>query len=91
MYSKSDHYSPVQAAAMRQQADYNVARAFQQLGLFTFAARYYERALRISEEVEGGLGKRDLVFECAHNLNLIFTLSGNNEAAKEITEKYLVL
>ena len=75
---------------MRQQAEYNLARAFQQLGMFTFAAKYYENAVRISEEL-GGLGKRDLVFECAHNLNLIFTLSGNYEAAKEVTEKYLVL
>ena len=71
---------------MRQQAEYNLARAFQQLGLFTFAARYYEDAIRISEEM-GGLGKRDLVFECAHNLGLTFMLSGNYEAAKEVTEK----
>ena len=91
MFSKSAQFPGVQGAVMRQQAEYNVARAFQQLGLFTFAARYYENAVRISEDVEGGLGRRDLVFECAHNLNLIFTLTGNNEAAKEVTEKYLVL
>ena len=75
---------------MRQQAEYNLARAFQQLGLFTFAARYYEDAIRISVEMRG-LGKRDLVFECAHNLGLMFMLSGNYEAAKEVTERYLVL
>ena len=75
---------------MRQQAEYNLARAFQQLGLFTFAARYYKDAIRISVEMRG-LGKRDLVFECAHNLGLMFTLSGNYEAAKEVTERYVVL
>ena len=80
-----------EAAAMRQEADYNLARAFQQLGMFTFAARYYENAVKISEGVEGGLGRRDLVFECAHNLNLMFTLSGNYEAARGVTEKYLIL
>src|SRR5271155_1777643 len=34
-----------------------------------------------------GYRKRDLVFECAHNLGLTFMLSGNYEAAKEVTEK----
>src|SRR5271154_2762435 len=89
IYEQSNNHASM-GAAMRQQAEYNLARAFQQLGLFTFAARYYEDAIRISVEMRG-LGKRDLVFECAHNLGLMFTLSGNNEAAKEVTARYLVL
>jgi general transcription factor 3C polypeptide 3 (transcription factor C subunit 4) len=89
-YAKSHEFERVSGAAMRQQAEYNVARAFHQVGLFTFAVKYYETAIGISEEF-GGLGKRDLIFEAAHNLNLIFCLSGNYQAAKKITEKYLVL
>jgi general transcription factor 3C polypeptide 3 (transcription factor C subunit 4) len=90
-YTKSQNYDGVDRATVRQQAEYNVARAFHQVGLETFAVKYYENALRISEEFERGLGKRDLKFEAAHNLNLIFQLSGNIQAAKEITEKFLVL
>jgi len=91
-YTKSKNYDEVEGAAIRQQAEYNVARAFHQVGLETFAVKYYENALRISEEFEGGgLGKRDLKFEAAHNLNLIFQLSGNTQAAREIAEKFLVL
>lgn len=91
MYRERSQKHPGRAgAAMRQAAEYNVGRAFHQIGLFTFAIRYYERAVGISEEV-GGLGKRDMVFEAAHNLNLIYALSGNWQAAREITEKHLVL
>ena len=87
---RSQKYAGRAGAAMRQAAEYNVGRAFHQIGLFTFAIRYYERTIGISEEF-GGLGRRDMVFEAAHNLNLIYALSGNLQAAREITERYLVL
>ena len=90
-YSESGKYAAQEAAAMKQQAEYNIARAFHQLGLFTFAVKYYINALKLSEEFEGGLGKRDLKFEAAHNLNLIYCLAENYEAAKVIAEKYLVI
>jgi general transcription factor 3C polypeptide 3 (transcription factor C subunit 4) len=90
IYSKSKDYEQIQAAAMKQQAEYNVARAFHQLSLFTFASKYYQTVIEISDKF-GGLGKRDLIMEAAYNLSLIFMLSGNEEASKEITEKYLVI
>lgn len=90
MYARSSKYDGAAKAAIRQQAEYNVGRAFHQLGLMTFAIKYYENAIKISEE-NGGLGLRDLLFETVHNLNLIFCLSANEAAAREITEKYLVL
>jgi general transcription factor 3C polypeptide 3 (transcription factor C subunit 4) len=90
-YEKSLRFEEKEGAAMRQQAEYNVGRCFHQIGLLTLAVKYYETAIQISEEVQGGLGIRDLVFEASHNLSLIFQLSGNSSAAKEITEKYLVL
>jgi len=90
-YSQSNKYPAREGTAMKQQAEYNVARAFHQLGLFTFAVKYYTNALKLSEEFEGGLGKRDLKFEAAYNLNLIYCFAENYEAAKVISEKYLVL
>ena len=40
IYEQSNKHPGILGAAMRQQAEYNLARAFQQLGLFTFAARF---------------------------------------------------
>jgi general transcription factor 3C polypeptide 3 (transcription factor C subunit 4) len=82
-------YPGIQGAAIRQEAEYNIARAFHQIGLMTIAIGYYERVIGISEEM--GELKNDLVFEAAHNLSLIYFMSANYEAAKEVMEKYLVL
>lgn len=92
IYDNHDGVDEGAGAAMRQQAEYNVGRCFHQIGLLTFAVKYYLNAIKIHEESKpNGLGERDLVFEAAYNLSLIFELSGNVGAAKEITEKYLVL
>jgi general transcription factor 3C polypeptide 3 (transcription factor C subunit 4) len=90
MYAKSERYDNFSAALLKQQAEYNIARTMHQLELLTFATKYYEAAITLSEEV-GGLGKRDLVMEAAHNLSLIFALTGNLEASRAITEKHMVL
>ena len=86
-------YPGVQGAGIRQEAEYNVARSFHQIGLLSLAAPYYGVVIKISEECssEGCQLENDLVFEAAHNLSLIYILSGNFKAAKEITERYLVL
>ena len=89
--AKSHAYDGTACAGMRQAAEYNIARAFHQLGLFTLAMRYYNRAIGVSEEFGGGLGTRDLRRECAHNLCLLYALSGNMAGVKATTEKYLVL
>jgi general transcription factor 3C polypeptide 3 (transcription factor C subunit 4) len=85
---RARRYTANQGAAMRQEAEYNVARAFHQTGLLSHATAYYDRVIEISKEEDL---KNDLVFEAAHNLSLIYFMSGNYEAASEITEKYLVL
>lgn len=88
---KAENYPPLESAAVRQCAEFNVGRAFQQLGMPAFAMEYYERVIRISEECKGmGELKRDLVFEGVHNLGLMYCMSGNLEGAKLLTERYLV-
>src|ERR1700727_200578 len=81
--AQSWKFPGIAGLSMRQEAEYNVGRAFHQLGLLSLATPYYERVLRISE------GSRtlgwDLVFESAHNLSLIYFLGGNYGAAREVT------
>jgi general transcription factor 3C polypeptide 3 (transcription factor C subunit 4) len=89
-YYEHSHSYPDEGAAMRQQAEYNVGRAFHQLGLTTYAIWYYEKVIKISGEM-GGLGVRDLVYEGVHNLCLIYAMAGNMAAAKVTMEKYLVI
>jgi general transcription factor 3C polypeptide 3 (transcription factor C subunit 4) len=89
LYKERSHrYTGGISASMRQAAEYNVGRAFHQLGLLSLAVKYYERALMVDVS---GFEKRDLKFEAAHNLGLIYAFSGNYKAARELTEKYLVL
>ncbi|PUU76293.1 hypothetical protein B9Z19DRAFT_1194856 [Tuber borchii] len=72
----------------RQEAEYNVGRAFQHIGLTHLAIPYYERVLQISEEntIDG-----DLKWEAAYNLQMIYMTSGNAKLAADVTERYLVI
>lgn len=75
-----------------QEAYFNIGRAMHQLGLFSTAVVYYNKALTysaaISEDDEGGF---DLTKEIAFNLNLIYINSGSFELASHISQKYLVI
>ena len=70
----------------RLEAHYNVARTYQLLGMTHLAVPYYQKVLN---EAEGR--KVDLVTETAFNLQNVYTLAGNMELARKITNKYLVL
>jgi general transcription factor 3C polypeptide 3 (transcription factor C subunit 4) len=77
----------------KQEAEYNIGRALQQLGLTHLAVRYYERVIAISEKVqkEGGAIRGDLKWEAAYNLQMVYVTSGNAALARGISEKYLVI
>ncbi|KAF8477123.1 hypothetical protein BDZ91DRAFT_787718 [Kalaharituber pfeilii] len=75
-----------------QEAEYNIGRAFQQIGLTHLAIPYYEAALKISDEHLSPLpGSWDVKYEAAYNLQQIYATSGNPILAREITNKYLVI
>jgi general transcription factor 3C polypeptide 3 (transcription factor C subunit 4) len=82
----SELYPPPDSARMKQEAEYNVGRVFHQLGLLTLAVGYYERAIEV-----GGVAGGGVRFEAAHNLALVYALSGNMGASRDVTERYLVL
>jgi general transcription factor 3C polypeptide 3 (transcription factor C subunit 4) len=79
-------------AEMIQESEFNVARCFHHLGLTHLAIPYYQRCLAISEEWDekGGV-KGDLKWEAAYMLQMVYVTSGNAEAAKEVTERWLVI
>ncbi|KAI6873790.1 TPR-like protein [Hortaea werneckii] len=80
-----------------QEAEYNVARIWHLLGLTHLAVFGYEKVLALSGDVKAA-GKfevdhepEDFAKEAAFALQQIFALAGNEEAAQDITERWLVL
>jgi general transcription factor 3C polypeptide 3 (transcription factor C subunit 4) len=90
-YYDSRKYSP--NVEERQEAHYNVARAYHMLGLTGQALPYYILVLEETETAEG-LGvvlRQELVVDAAYNLQTIYSTVGNLELTKAITERWLVL
>jgi len=72
----------------RQEAHYNIARAYHMLGLAHLALPYYFKVL---DEVQGLVVTReDLVRDAAYNLQNIYAMGGNLEMAKYVTANWLV-
>ncbi|KAI5966460.1 TFC4 [Candida pseudojiufengensis] len=77
----------------RQEVEYNFGRLFHMLGLTSLAVEFYNKVLEISKNdiEEQDEDVYDLKWEAAYNLQLIYTINGNNQLAKEIIEEYLVI
>lgn len=78
----------------KQEAEYNVARAYHLLGLTHLAIPYYERCLALSAAVqveEMGCGGEDFATEAAIALQAFWAASGNLGKAQEVTETWLVI
>jgi general transcription factor 3C polypeptide 3 (transcription factor C subunit 4) len=68
----------------RQEADYNIARAYHMLGLSHLAILYYTRVLKKDPDSEGPL-REDLILDASHNLQLIYGIVGNPELVETVT------
>lgn len=75
----------------RQEAHYNMARAYHMLGLPHLALPFYQKVL---DEISLG-GKRsareDLCVDTAYNLQQMYTTVGNMELARQVTKRWLVI
>jgi general transcription factor 3C polypeptide 3 (transcription factor C subunit 4) len=91
--AEKDGDDPRHVAARKQEAEFNVARSFHHLGLTHLATPYYQRCLEISDEWsnKGTPIEGDLKWEAAYMLQMIYVTSGNAVAAKEVTDKWLVI
>ena len=78
----------------KQEAEFNVARAYHLLGLTHLAIPYYERCLKLSTTLPTENLSRDtedFAREAAFALQGLWAASGNVEMAREVTEKWLVI
>ncbi|SCW03076.1 LAFE_0G02410g1_1 [Lachancea fermentati] len=82
LYQYYDIRSKKYTAKEKQEADYNIGRAFHLLGLFSLAIKYYRRVLHEYSDVM-------LKKHAAYNSILIYNESGNSELANSLMEKYL--
>lgn len=83
-----------QTVTERQEADYNVARAFHMLGLTHLAIPYYEQCLALSDLVPKASSTssgEDFALEAAAALQGLWVTSGETAMARAVTEKWLVI
>ena len=75
-----------------QEIEYNFGRLFHMLGLTSLAVGHYNKVLQILDDEEKDIDDDfDLKWEAAYNLSLIYSINGNSQMARYLTEKYLTM
>ncbi|KAG5421500.1 TFC4 [Candida metapsilosis] len=75
-----------------QEIEYNFGRLFHMLGLTSLAVGHYNKVLKISDDCGKDIDEDyDLKWEAAYNLSLIYSVNGNSQMARHLTEKYLTM
>ncbi|KAK3997714.1 transcription factor tau subunit sfc4 [Cladorrhinum sp. PSN332] len=80
--------------AQRQEAHFNIARAYSLIGLGNLAIEYYRKVLDEPEyEVakNGMMGSEDLRVEAAYNIRSMCYLLGDVEGSRVVTDRWMVL
>jgi hypothetical protein len=83
--------------AERQEAHFNIARAYSLIGLANLAVQYYRKVLEEEDaagkngEGGGAMGNEDLKVEAAYNVRSLCYLLGDVEGARRVTRDWLVL
>jgi len=78
----------------KQEAEYNVARAYHMLGLTHLAIPFYQRCLALSDDFKiDGLdsAQENFAKEAAFSLQGLWSANGEVKEALEVTERWLVL
>ena len=92
LFKYYDGRSQSASPAQRQEAHFNLARAYHIVGLSPLALDYYRRVLD-EEKTQGerAAGPEDVVLEAAYNIKIICFHMGDLDGAKAITDEWLVL
>ncbi|KAK4146202.1 uncharacterized protein C8A04DRAFT_10058 [Dichotomopilus funicola] len=78
--------------AQRQEAHFNIARAYSLVGLTALSVEYYKKVLAEGNgDGRGLLGDEDLKVEAAFNIRTLCYLLGDIEGARAVSEEWLVL
>lgn len=76
----------------RQEAHYNMARAYHMLGLVHLATPFYQKVLKEISEISAKQPMlEELVLDTAYNLQAIYAASGNVKLAEDVTRRWLVI
>lgn len=67
------------------EVEYNFARTFHQLGLYSYAVKHYENVLELAEKNNDDLFAK----EAAYNLSLIFVFTGATHLANALYRRWL--
>ncbi|KAA8909261.1 hypothetical protein TRICI_004573 [Trichomonascus ciferrii] len=78
-----------QGPGQAMEAEFNIGRTFQTLGLPSLAICYYHRVLDTPQEKIDPV--YDLRYEAAYNLHIIYTVSGNGKLARQIIDQYITI
>jgi len=75
----------------RQEATFNMARAFHMLGLVHLALPYYEKTLELEIQLQTSKASQFSNFarDTAYNLQNLYAMAGNLDMARSITNKWL--
>ncbi|XP_067001126.2 general transcription factor 3C polypeptide 3 isoform X2 [Anabrus simplex] len=85
-------YKKLRGEMGEQECDYNLGRAFHQLGLLPAAIHHYKLCLNFSSPLTEQYPQiLDLKREAAFNLHLIYLHSGAPDIARSYIEKYIVI
>lgn len=71
-----------------QESNYNLARAYHQLGLVHKSVPYYEKVLLAKPHPDPN---KNLTREAAYNLHLIYKNSGNLQLARKMLRDYCTI
>ncbi|KAF7267065.1 hypothetical protein GWI33_019667 [Rhynchophorus ferrugineus] len=86
------NYAKVRSKHAKQEAFYNLARMYHQIGLFHLAEHYYKMVLKVKNAyLDQHPDILDLRQEAAYNLHLIYKNSKNYEAARKILWEHIVI
>lgn len=94
LYSYYDIRQKSLATYERQEADYNMARAFHMLGLTHLAVPFYERCLdRITDSHRScsNHSSEDFTREAAYALQGIWAMDGEVNRARQLSETWLIM
>lgn len=94
LYSYYDIRQKSLAPYERQEADYNMARAFHMLGLTHLAIPFYERCLDQTTVIHGrcsGSTSEEFTREAAFALQGIWAMDGEIIRARQLSETWLIM